>query len=121
MITTRKIFLASSQELEDDRREFEVFIARENKSWVEQGVELELVLWEDFLDAVSRTRLQDEYLRAIGRCDIFVLLFFTKVGPYTAEEFAAAYEHFQATGIPLLYTYFQDAPHHAARADLLSL
>ncbi|MEF8713820.1 MAG: SUMF1/EgtB/PvdO family nonheme iron enzyme [Accumulibacter sp.] len=121
MITTRKIFLASSQELEDDRRQFEVFIARENKSWVKQGVELELVLWEDFLDAVSRTRLQDEYLRAIGRCDIFVLLFFTKVGPYTAEEFAAAYEHFQATGRPLLYTYFKDAPHQAARADLLSL
>ncbi|MBN8519118.1 MAG: SUMF1/EgtB/PvdO family nonheme iron enzyme [Candidatus Accumulibacter sp.] len=121
MIITRKIFLASSQELEDDRRQFEIFIARENKSWVKQGVELELVLWEDFLDAVSRTRLQDEYNEAVRSCDLFVLLFFTKVGPYTAEEFAAAYEHFQATGKPLLYTYFKDAPHNAARADLLSL
>lgn len=121
MIATRKIFLASSQELEDDRRQFEIFFARENKSWVKQGVELELVLWEDFLDAVSRTRLQDEYKRAIRSCDIFVLLFFTKVGPYTAEEFTAAHEHFQVTGKPVLYTYFKDAPHQAARADLQSL
>ncbi|WP_273703258.1 hypothetical protein, partial [Candidatus Accumulibacter vicinus] len=121
MITTRKIFLASSQELEDDRRQFEIFIARENKSWVKRGVELELVLCEDFLDALSRTRLQDEYNGAIRSCDIFVLLFFTKVGPYTAEEFAAAYEHFQATGKPVLYTYFKDAPHQGARADLQSL
>jgi hypothetical protein len=121
MIATRKIFLASSEELEDDRRQFEIFIARENKSWVKQGVFLELVLWEDFLDAVSQTRLQDEYHRAIRSCDIFVMLFFTKVGRYTEAEFATAFGQFKATSRPFLFTYFKTAPHNAGRADLQSL
>ena len=59
---------------------------------------------------MSRTRLQDEYNRAIRECDVFVMLFFTKVGKYTAEEFETAYGHFQATGKPLVYTHFKDAP-----------
>ena len=43
MTRTRKIFLASSAELADDRREFEWFIGRKIKAWREQGVLLELV------------------------------------------------------------------------------
>ncbi|MBK7955260.1 MAG: hypothetical protein IPK02_15645 [Candidatus Accumulibacter sp.] len=121
MTTTRKIFLASSAELKDDRREFEVFIHRKNKAWISQGVFLELVLWEDFLDALSATRLQDEYNRAIRACDVFVMLFFTKVGPYTEEEFETAVGQFQATSRPFIFTYFKNAPNSAPRADLQSL
>jgi hypothetical protein len=58
---TQKIFLASSSELREDRREFEIFLNRKNNDWVEKGVFLKLIVWEDFLDAVSKTRLQDEY------------------------------------------------------------
>jgi hypothetical protein len=107
---TTKIFLASSFELKDDRTKFEILIGRKNKVWREQGVFLELVIWEDFVDAMSRKRLQDEYNRAIRECDVFVMLFFTKVGKYTAEEFETAYGQFQANGKPLVYTYFKDAP-----------
>ncbi len=121
MTTSRKIFLASSAELKDDRREFEVFINRKNKAWVSQGVFLELVLWEDFLDALSPTRLQDEYNRAIRACDVFVMLFFTKVGRYTEEEFETAVGQFQATRRPFIFTYFKNAPNTAPRADLQSL
>ena len=121
MITTRRIFLASSAELQDDRREFELFINRKNKAWVRQGVFLELVLWEDFLDALSPTRLQDEYNRAIRACDVFVMLFFTKVGRYTEEEFETAVGQFKATSKPFIFTYFRNAPHTAPRADLQSL
>ncbi|MEZ4659850.1 MAG: hypothetical protein R2911_20030 [Caldilineaceae bacterium] len=42
--------------------------------------------WENFLDAMSPTRLQDEYNKAIRACDIFVSLFMTKTGKYTEEE-----------------------------------
>ncbi|KFB66454.1 NACHT domain-containing protein [Candidatus Accumulibacter vicinus] len=108
MVTNKKIFLASSQELEDDRRAFEIYVGRENKQWVSQGVFLELVLWEDFLDAMSRTRLQDQYKRAIRDCDLFVMLVANKVGRYTAEEFATAFGHFQATNRPFLFTYFKE-------------
>lgn len=101
----RRIFLASSAELVEDRREFEIFINRQNKRWHERGVFLELVIWEDFIDAVSQTRLQDEYNKALKGCDVFVMLFWTKVGMYTAEEFETAFGQFKATGRPLVYTY----------------
>ena len=105
-----KLFLASSAELEADRRQFEIFLNRKNREWVEKGAFLDLVIWEDFLDAVSQTRLQDEYNKAIRGCDIFVMLFFTKVGKYTEEEFETAFGHFKATSKPLIFTYFKDAP-----------
>ena len=62
----KKLFLASSAELEQDRKEFEIFINRKNKDWVPQGVFIELIVWEDFLDAVAKTRLQDEYNEVVS-------------------------------------------------------
>ena len=106
---TVKIFLASSSELVDDRREFEIFISRKNKEYMKNNIYLELVLWEDFTDAMSATRLQDEYNKAIADCDIFLSLFHTKVGMYTEEEFTKALEIFKKNGKPIIYTYFKDA------------
>ena len=58
-MNTIKIFLASSAELSKDRKEFENFIGRENKRLQPQGIFLHLDIWEDFIDAISATRLQD--------------------------------------------------------------
>ena len=110
MVTKRvRVFLASSAELKEDRKEFEILIGRKNKEWVAKGVFLELVGWEDFLDAVSQTRLQDEYNKAVQDCDIFVMLFWTKVGKYTGEEFEHAFKQFKSTSKPFIFTYFKDA------------
>ena len=65
--------------------------------------------WENFLDALSLTRLQDEYNRAVRNSDIFVSLFSTKVGRFTKEEFEIAYGQFKSTSKPRIYTYFKDA------------
>ncbi|MEM8674897.1 MAG: COR domain-containing protein [Cyanobacteria bacterium P01_G01_bin.67] len=105
-----RIFLASSSELKDDREQFEIFINRTNKEYTKDSIFLELILWEDFIDAMSATRLQDEYNNAIAGCDIFVSLFHTKVGKYTEEEFSKAYETFKSNDKPLIYTYFKDEP-----------
>jgi hypothetical protein len=104
-----KIFLASSSELEADRRAFEIFIGRQNRELVKKGIFLELQIWEDFIDAMSQTRLQDEYNKAVANCDIFVSLFFTKVGKYTREEFETAFGQLKKTGKPKIYTYFKRA------------
>lgn len=104
-MNTVKIFLASSAELKDDRIQFELFINRKNKEWAAFNVFFDLQVWEDFMDAMSATRLQDEYNKEIARCDIFVLLYWTKMGKYTAEEFEVAYQHFKTTKKPLIYTY----------------
>ncbi len=105
-----KIFLASSYELKAEREQFEIFINRENNRLVEQGIYLKLELWEDFIDAMSKTRLQDEYNNVVKHSDIFVSLFFTKVGKYTLEEFETAFGQFKKIGKPLIYTYFKNAP-----------
>jgi hypothetical protein len=108
-MNTKKLFLASSSELKHDREQFEIFINRKNNDWVAKGVFLQLVIWEDFLDAVSQTRLQDEYDKAIRDCDLFVMLFSTKVGQYTEEEFETAIGQFKSTSKPFVFTYFKDA------------
>jgi hypothetical protein len=108
-MSKKKLFLASSSELKEDREQFEIFINRKNKDWIDKGIFLDLILWEDFLDAMSQTRLQDEYNKAIRECDIFVMLFFTKVGKYTEEEFKTAFGEFKANNKPFIFTYFKDA------------
>ncbi len=102
-----KIFLASSSELKEDREKFEILINRKNQQWHDRGAFLDLEGWENFLDALSKSRLQGEYNKAIKECDIFVMLFWTKVGKYTEEEFETAFGQFKATNKPVIYTYFK--------------
>ena len=106
---TKRIFLASSNELKEDRVAFELMLGQLNQEWVPRGTFFHLSVWENFLDAMSKDGLQKEYNRAITDCDIFVLLFFTKVGAYTAEEFESAFGAFSNAKKPLIYTYFKDA------------
>jgi hypothetical protein len=106
-IQIRKIFLASSSELKDDRQAFQDFINHRNNNWIEKGIFLKVVAWEDFFDAMSRTRLQDQYNREIRDCDLFVMLFWTKVGPYTNEEFETAFGQFKETERPFVFTSFK--------------
>lgn len=106
---TIKIFLASSSELKEDRDTFDLYLRRENDRLLSDGVYLQTIRWEDFLDCMSNTRLQDEYNKEVIDCDIFVSLFKTKTGKYTEEEFLAAHRAFQCFGRPLIYTYFMQA------------
>jgi len=105
---TKKIFLASSEELRADRIAFELMIGQLNQEWVPRDTFFHLVVWENFIDAMSKDGLQQEYNKAIQGCDLFVLLFFTKVGCHTAEEFEAAFGAFRTGNKPLIYTYFKD-------------
>jgi hypothetical protein len=109
---TISIFLASSSELLEDRKEFEIFINRENKRLNKEGIFLSLELWEDSIDAMSKTRLQDEYNKVVKESDVFISLFFTKVGMYTEEEFETAFGQFKETGKPVVYTYFKHADNY---------
>ena len=103
------IFLASSEELKEDRKEFEIFINRENNNLtVDYGIFIKLEIWENSNDFMSETRLQDEYNRKVANSDIFVSLFWTKVGKYTKEEFSKALDNFKKKGRPLIYTYFKN-------------
>ncbi|WP_147205271.1 hypothetical protein [Segetibacter aerophilus] len=102
-----KIFLASSSELRTDRDQFKMFLYDESIRLNKSGLILEIVQWENFLDAVSQTNLQDEYNKALKQCSIVVCLFYTKAGKYTQLEFDTALKQFHETGLPLIYTYFK--------------
>ncbi|MDQ3019137.1 MAG: hypothetical protein M3R36_00985 [Bacteroidota bacterium] len=102
-----KIFLASSSELMDDRNEFRIFISQLNDEWSNRDIFFHLRIWEDFIDSMSREGLQNEYNKAVKECDIFLMLFFTKVGKYTAQEFEAALQ-FQDDNKQRIYIFFKD-------------
>jgi hypothetical protein len=106
-VQTKKIFLASSEELVEDRRAFELMVGRLNQEWRARDYTFDVILWENFVDAMSRDGLQKEYNRAVAESDVFVMLFFTKVGRYTLEEFETAFTG-MAQGGPRIFTYFRN-------------
>jgi hypothetical protein len=101
------IFLASSSELKEDRDAFDLYFRQENDRLLKQGIYLEIQRWENFLDAMNETCLQDAYNSAIRKSDIFISLFKTKTGRYTEQEFDAAHNAFSDSGKPLIYTFFK--------------
>lgn len=108
---TYRIFLASSAELKADRLAYETFINRENKRLQDKNVFLQLEIWEDAGDGMSRTRSQDEYNRLLIECDLFVMLYWTKVGKYTNEEYDLARVQFLSSYKPKkIYTYRKTLP-----------
>jgi hypothetical protein len=120
-MSTIQIFIASSSELEQDRKEFRDFLSIENDRLHAKGVYLKLIQWENFLDTVSQTSLQDEYNEELKKCQIVICLFFTKAGKYTQAEFDTALQHFKETGSPLIYTYFKSGAPEPSPADQLAL
>jgi hypothetical protein len=104
---TIKIFLASSSELRQDRDEFELYFRQLNDDLGERGIYLKITRWENFLDAMSATRLQDEYNQAVRDSDVVVCLIATQAGGYTREEFRVALKAFRETGRPRIFTYFK--------------
>lgn len=107
-VRTVRIFLASSAELKEDRDAFDLYFRQQNDRLREQGIYLQIVRWEFSVDAMSRTRLQDEYNQQVRECDLFVGLFKTKVGKYTEEEFDEAWKKCHDTGSPKIFTYFRE-------------
>lgn len=108
------IFLASSlkdasetNSLRIDRLEISDFIRSLNDRYLERGIYFRLFRCEDEDIAMADTRKQDEYNGHIKESEIFIVLFFKKVGEYTKEEFETAYDHFRKTGTPSILTFFR--------------
>lgn len=107
---TYKIFLASSSELEEDREHFKNFLYSQTAVLQKKDIFVELDIWEDMGDAVSKTRKQDDYNEEIKECDIFIVLYWTKMGKYTNEEFDMALTQFRLTRKkPKIYIYEKTA------------
>jgi len=105
---TIKIFLASSDELTDDRNAFGNLVRRLDKIYEKRGIRIELFEWEDYDAAYNDRRKQDEYNDNIKSSDMFLALFHTKAGKFTIEEFDVATEEFRKHASPKVYTYCKD-------------
>ncbi len=106
---TIRIFLASSEELENDRNAFGNLVRKLDKIYEKRGIRIELFEWEDCDAAYNDRRKQDEYNDLVRASDMFLALFHTKAGKYTVEEFDVATEEFRRTGKkPKNYVYCRD-------------
>lgn len=106
---TIRIFLASSEELNDDRQAFGNLVRKLDRIYEKRGIRIELFEWEDYDAAYNGVRKQDEYNDAIKASDMFLALFHLKAGIYTIEEFEIATEEFKRTGKkPKSYVYCKD-------------
>ncbi len=112
------IFLASSNELKPEREQFEIEIYRKCKTWFDKGIFLHLDIWEDLSARMAPGGSQSEYNKFVQSADLFVLLAYTKVGMYTAEEFEKAFGQFEAARKPFIFTYFKTPGGAATDASL---
>ncbi len=106
-----KVFLASSNELADDRKHFDDYIHKINHVLNGLGYHIEVVQWE-FLDPAipDDGRSQDEYNRQLKDCDECIVLFWRKLGKYTKEELDTAYKEKYSDGrLSRLTVYFKDS------------
>lgn len=106
-VKTIKIFIASSSELKNDRDAFGDFIMRLQKHYETRDYSFQLEKWEYLNPAYNNKRKQDEYNDIIRECDLFVVIFHTKIGEFTLEEFEVALEECRKRSLPL-FIYFKD-------------
>ena len=104
---TIKIFLASSEELKNDRVSFGNFIRELDKRYQQRGIRIDLYTWEGADGAYNGRRKQDEYNDNVRDSGMLVALFYRKAGGFTQEEFHEAIKNFNITGRPKVYVYFR--------------
>ena len=102
---TFKIFLASSNELKDDRIEFGNFIRKLDKIYRNRGIIIDVFEWEDYDAADNDCRKQDEYNDEIRKSNMFLALFYKKAGNYTIEEYEVAISEYHKKKSPKVYIY----------------
>ena len=104
-----RVFLASSiVEFVNERMAIENFIRNVSDKFEEHyDVKIQPLLCENFDDAYSKVRKQEEYNEKICESELCFFIFFTKAGEYTREEFEVARKRFEETGKPKIYTYFK--------------
>ena len=118
-----KIFLASSAELKPEREQIEITINRLNGEWHDEGIFLDLLIWEDGQYISTSLRSQDDYNREVRECDIFTMMFHSKVGMYTHEEFGIAKARFEKSERLRILIFQKDVafPTTQSRQDSMSL
>ena len=100
------IFLASSEELINDRNSFQALIASLDDIYEERGIRIKCKRWEDFNAYCTGERTQDQYNKVVRASDVCICMFHRKAGEFTKEEFHHALnEYRQNNDHPKTYVY----------------
>ncbi len=102
-LKTYRIFLASSSELAYERSLVTGIVADFKAKRPDLHCDFEVVKWENFASSYEDARKQDAYNEAIKSSDVFLMLYWTKVGMYTQEEFEVAIETQKIKAKPYLF------------------
>ena len=117
---TIKVFLASSEELKDEREKFGNLIRRLDDIYIKRDIHVQLLMWEDMDPCYNNVRKQNEYNEWIRESQIFVALFYTHAGIYTLEELQVAREENARRKEPKLMIYCQNLqPGEVEEAELV--
>ncbi len=106
---TIKVFLASSEELKNERLEFSDLILQLNDLFEKRDLQLKLVKWEHLDSSMGAKHKQEEYNDKLKECELCLTLYWTKFGDYTTEELETAYKELKEGRNPRkLYVFFKD-------------
>ena len=94
-MTKIKIFLASSNDLQEERDTIELIVSRENKKFESKDIQFELVRWEQLPQSFQPKRVQKFFNEKMLECEVLLALFYDRVGVFTLEEFQTALKSFE--------------------------
>ena len=102
------VFLASSDELKNDRNNFHSLVASLDEIFEPRGYRIRCRRWEDFSAFCTGSRTQDDYNRIVRASDICICMFHRKAGEYTIEEFNQALdEYVKSQSHPKTFVYIR--------------
>ena len=89
---TLTIFIACSNELKRDKDQLKLALVQKTNDLRDaHNIKLEVKSWEDLPQGLRGTdRTQDNYNDFIRTCDAVIVLYWTKLGQFTQEEFELA-------------------------------
>lgn len=106
---TIKVFLASSDELLDERLQFDSLFNHLNRIFRPRGLYLELSKWEYLDSSMGPKHKQEEYNEELKTCELCLVIYWTKFGEYTGEELMTAYNELKEGRNPKkLYVFFKE-------------
>jgi hypothetical protein len=84
-----------------------------------QGFLVRLLIWEDGKHIGKSLRSQDNYNLEIEQCNLFAMMFYSKIGKYSSEEFEKAKSLFNKAAIPriCIFQKDKDLPKNLNKAD----
>ena len=104
-----KIFLASSEELKEERKELGDFVGHLNHALEKVGVSILLEKWEYLDSSMGEQHKQEDYNDVLRECEMCLVMYWTKFGLYTKTELDTAYSELKAGNNPKkLYVYFKE-------------